>query len=138
MKLQYYCKTDRTVFSTLVLDLNVRLMGVIIDCPVCRRPIELTSEIEDPDAKMVSMSVEDLFKASNGMGMPGLDVASLARVKFLLSEATKISDVELVEVTPERVLIEKLTVKTSNPERTYTLHFGSSTKGATIYKVTTP
>ncbi len=134
MMFNYVCEKDRAVFSVNGMDPSIRILPVMLDCPRCRNPISVASKWE-ASSEVVVLSAEDLFRAANGLGLPDVENASEARVAHLLTEG-KFVAVKLSPVNNDRVIIETLTVKIS--ENLYTLHFATSTNGATIYKVTNP
>lgn len=132
--ISYACEADRMVFQVPKLDPQVRLLTVVLNCPTCHRPLTITSKWGIHYEKVL-LTAEQLFKASNGLALPGAESASEARVSMLLIEAKFVS-ARLEAVAEDRVIIESLTIETANVPKKYTFHFGTSTKGATIYKIT--
>lgn len=134
MMFNYACDDCLTVYSVNGMDKSINILPVVLECPKCRKRINVTSKWESRSEVMV-MSAEALFRAANGLPLPDVESASEARVSHLLLNG-KVVSAKLVPVDQDRVVIESLTIQTN--AHSNTLHFATSTKGATIYKVSTP
>lgn len=133
MMFNYVCDKDRVVFRVPKTDPNVSILPVLLKCPRCEEHITVSATWKK-GCEILILSAEDFFRAANGLGLPDKEDASEARVQYLLREG-QITLVVTKEASESRVLIERIHVKTPE-DRRYILHFASSTKGATIFKVT--
>lgn len=131
--INYPCEKDRIVYRVPSVDPDIRILSVVLSCPRCQEALTPSKTWQKGDEEVV-LSAQDLFKASNGLPISGLEAASAARIGFIFSTCMVV-DSQFEAITEERVLLESLTVQTPTGVK-YKLHFGSSTKGATIYKIT--
>ena len=128
----YPCTKDRVVFKVPTLDPQVRILNEVIPCPLCGDQLTVSHDLSDNLTTRV-MTATELFQASSGLGLPDFQQASLERVRHCLEGSTVVS-IQAQEITPTRVLVESITVNGSTND--YVIHFGSSTRGATIFKIT--
>lgn|SRR5690349_21535277 len=137
MMLSYRCDVDKVEFRVSKLDPQIHILSVTIDCPICRKSLTVSSNSNADDGIPVGVALRiltatELFQASNGLGLPSYEHASFDRVRWCLLES-RIIDIDISPITPHRVLINSLTIE--GPKKCV-LYFGSSTKGATIYRIT--
>jgi len=131
--LSYVCDHCRKVFKAAGYGKNANLLTVWINCPGCRSEITLM-EYEPALFQVINLSPEELFKASQGNGLPDEKVLTESNITRILTDG-KIVAVELEDPTEQRVILNSLTVKYEN--KTIRLHLGSSNRGAALYKIVT-
>lgn len=131
MMYNYVCEDDLMVYSVNRMDPSIKILPVVIGCPKCRKDITVAPNFP-ARSQVLILTAEELFRAANGLPLPPDESASEARVSHLLLNG-KITGVKLISVDQDRVIIESISVKYL--EQNHTLHFATSTKGATIFKV---
>ncbi len=135
MIISYQCETDKVDYRVSKMDPQLHLLGVVLPCPTCRTPMTITEAKIDFAVKDVwsikRISALELFQASNGLGFKSeQDAASLGKISQCVG--AKIKSISMEEVGP-RVIVNSITVEDNTG--LHVLHFGTSTKGAVIYKV---
>lgn len=134
MMLSYVCEKDLLVFRVSKLDPEIHILSVLINCPVCQTPIGVSADTETLACMKVRvLTATELYRASNGLGLPDFQHASFDRVLSCLI-GNKVTDVSMEAATPTRIVLHSLVMSGENHNSI--LHFGTSTRGATIYKIT--
>jgi hypothetical protein len=131
----YSCEKDKTIYLVSKMDPQLNLLGLVLPCPICREPIQIADHDGESPLKngwsLKRISALELFQASNGLGFKSeQDAASIGRISQCVG--AKIKSISMEEVGP-RVIVNTITVEDATGLRI--LHFGTSTKGATIFKV---
>lgn len=138
----FTCSKCKTAFSVSDEDPSRDLLKKTMRCPVegCTGKLRLSSRTNIKlGFETIKISAVELYQATLGAGLPKEKKCSPAAMKKLLTGA-KIVAVHLEEApSAERSLLLSLTVikgSTRGLGRAKVIHLASSTKGATIYKVT--
>lgn len=133
MNLNYVCKYESIVYQTQAYGRDARLLSIWINCPTCGSEITLL-ELPPIAFKVVRLSPEELFKASQGNGLPHEKVLTEDNITRILIDG-KIVGVDLDDPTPQRVILNALVVEYEG--KTLRMHFGVSNKGAALFKIVT-
>jgi hypothetical protein len=130
----YSCKKCRCAFVVSGSDENLKLLQPSMRCPnamSCEGKIRVYATTNMDFKEAIRISALHLYQASMGAGLPKEKKCSPQEVKKLLVGST-IAEVELQNCPdPKRSIILSLTLNNGK-----VLHFASSTKGATIFKIT--
>lgn len=131
--LAYPCKEDWIVFLISRVDSQIGILPAQASCPKCGSPMLVCEDYPEGLIPKIISAVE-FFQAVNGLGLPNDQDASKSKVIFSILNGT-IKWAELEEATSNRTIIQSIDVKVDSDGITRRLHFASSTKGATIYKI---
>ena len=130
----YTCKKCRSVYVVSEKDQHIELLKKIMRCPNAQRcagKIRVYANSNIPVSGSLKVTAVHLYQASMGAGLPDERRCSPKEVRQMLLGAT-VTGAELEAAPdPHRSLLLSMTLSTGK-----TLHIASSTKGATIYKVT--
>lgn len=131
MRILYYrCETCQLSYAVDRSDADLHVLTVKMTCPTdeCAGTMELV--VGQAPHRFSTISAKDLFAASRGRGLPKEKRCSPEALGPILL-GKKIVGMEMEKVGDDRSVIDSLTVEGGK-----TIHFATSTRGATIYKVT--
>lgn len=134
MMLVYTCKKCKSAYLVSGLDADVHLLQKQMRCPnseVCGGKIRIYASSKIRVTSTQRVSAVHLYQACMGAGLPHEKRCSPDDLKKLLLGSIVVSAQLESCPDPKRSLIMSLTLNNGK-----ILHFASSTKGATIFKVT--
>lgn len=131
----YGCGSCDAMFGVEENDKDLHLLSLRMECPSCLE--DKIQIIRHPTRQFIAqvMSAKLLWQACKGLGLPDARSCSPDSVELLLRSATILA-IEVEESPdPDRSLLSTITIDPleGTPKKVY---FGTSTRGATIYKVT--
>lgn len=137
LSLLYRCKKCRAAFSIPATDPDVHLLKKHMRCPNsqdCEGKQYLLSETNLPaEFSVTQISAVQFYQATMGVGLPKERKCGPAAMRKILLGA-RITDLHIDEApSKDRSILYSLALDNGN-----TIHIASSTKGATIYRVTEP
>lgn len=115
------------------MDTQLNLLSLTMSCPVCLAAMKVDPDDHTSSTTITVLSAQELFQASNGMGLPDEQDASVDRIHYCMKDA-KIEEM-VVDATSKsnKTMVDKIIVIGSNGR--FIIHFGSSPKGATIFRI---